>query len=159
MERELAQRLRNLLETQRIGSLGTLHEGEPYVSMVPFALVPLGTDLIIHVSELAGHTQDMIDNPKVSLMVSAPSSHDVPPQALARVTIQGHATQIAPGTPAHAEAKQAYLTRYPRSSTTFELADFSLFAIRPRSVRFVGGFADAKNVTPEELAEVLRKAG
>ena len=36
---DLAKTLRTLLERQRIASLGTLHKGEPYVSMVPFALL------------------------------------------------------------------------------------------------------------------------
>lgn len=33
--------------------------------------------------------------------------------------------------------------------------DFSLFAMRPRSLRLVGGFAQAKTVTPEGLSRVL----
>jgi hypothetical protein len=33
-----------------------------------------------------------------------------------------------------------------------------LFAILPRSIRFIGGFAQAKTITPEALAEILSKA-
>jgi hypothetical protein len=155
MDSELAQSLRSLLETQRIASLGTLHQGEPYVSMVPFALLPGGSGFVIHVSQLAGHTKDMLARPEVSLLVIAPQSPEVPPQALARATIQGDAIQCAEQTPGHAEAKQAYLSRFPHSSTMFGLSDFSLFAIRPRSIRFVGGFAQAKTITPEGLAKLF----
>lgn len=155
MDPELEQGLRDLLRTQRIASLGTLHQGEPYVSMVPFALLPEGAGFVIHVSGLAAHTKDMLASPRVSLLVIAPQTPETPPQAVARATIQGDATQYVESAPGHAEAKEAYLSRFPQSADMFELSDFSLFAIRPRSVRFVGGFAQAKTLTPEGLARVL----
>jgi heme oxygenase (biliverdin-IX-beta and delta-forming) len=37
----------------------------------------------------------------------------------------------------------------------FGFSDFSLFEIVPRSLRFVGGFAQAKTLTPDGLAEIL----
>ncbi len=151
----MTQALRGLLETQRVASLGTLHEGEPYVSMVPFVLLPGGAGFAIHVSELAAHTKDMRADPHVSLLVVAPQSPEVPPQALARATVQGHAVQYLESTPGHAEARQAYLSRFPESSTMFALSDFSLFAIRPRSIRFVGGFGQARTFTAEGLAKIL----
>lgn len=156
MDPALAQALRALLHAQRVASLGTLHEGEPRVSMTPFALLPGGAEFVIHVSGLAAHTRDMLADPRVSLMVMAPASPEVSPQALARVTIQGDAVPGEPGTPWHAEAKRAYLDRFPDSAMTFELPDFALFGIRPRSVRFVGGFAQARSLTPEGLASLLR---
>ena len=55
--------LMNLLRTQPVASLATLHRGAPAVSMVPFALLPDGTGFVIHVSQLATHTQDMLHNP------------------------------------------------------------------------------------------------
>lgn len=155
MDAELAERLRTLLGTQRIASLGTLHKGEPYVSMVPFALLPRGQAFVIHVSALAAHTRDMLASPQVSLLVIAPLEADASPQAVARVTIQADAELLDESMPEHAEARAAYLERFPQSAQTFELSDFSLFAIRPRSLRFVGGFAQAKTLTPEGLARVL----
>jgi putative heme iron utilization protein len=154
MDAGLAQRLRTLLGTQRIASLGTLHEGEPYVSMVPFALLPGGV-FVVHVSALAAHTKDMLASPRVSLLVIAPLEADTSPQALARVTIQADAEPLDESMPEHAEARAAYLARFPQSAQTFELSDFSLFAIRPRSLRFVGGFAQARTITPAGLARVL----
>lgn len=150
-----AQTLRELLGTQEVAALGTLHEGRPYVSMVPFATLPGGTGFVIHVSQLAAHTRDMLLSPPVSLLVVAPPAPDVPAQALARVTIQGRASQYARGTDGHAEAKAAYLARFPQSEDLFGFADFSLFAIAPESVRFVGGFAQATTISPQTLATVL----
>ena len=152
---ELAERLRALFASQPIASLGTLHEGAPFVSMVPYALLPNGAGFVIHVSALAAHTKDMLADTRVSLLVMAAPSPDVPAQALARVTVQGDAMPIPEDVPVYALAKAAYLARFPQSAQTFELGDFALFAIRPRSLRYVGGFAQAKTVTPEGFAEAL----
>ena len=150
-----AQTLRDLLQSQEVAALGTLHKGQPYVSMVPFAMLPGGSGFVIHVSQLAAHTRDMLSSPQVSLLVVAPPTPDVPAQALARVTIQGRAVQYTDAAEDHAAAKAAYLSRFPRSSELFSFADFSLFAIVPESIRFVGGFAQATTLSPETLAEVL----
>lgn len=155
MKPAYARTLRDLLRTQQVASLGTLHEGQPYVSMVPFAILPGGVGFVIHVSQLATHTQDMLLSPQVSLLVVAPPSPETPAQALARVTIQGQAVQYADSTQGYAEAKAAYLSRFPLSAETFAFSDFSLFVIMPRSIRFVGGFAQAATISPEVLAEVL----
>ena len=153
-----AHPLRDLLRAQPVASLGTLHEGRPYVSMVPFAMLPGHAHFVIHVSQLAAHTRDMLASPQVSLLVIAPPAPGVIPQELARVTIQGEAAQLARGTPGHDAAKAAYLARFPDSAQTFGFADFSLFAIAPTSIRFVGGFARATTLTPETLARVLGEA-
>jgi hypothetical protein len=150
-----AQTLRDLLQTQQVAALGTLHKGQPYVSMVPFALLPGGAGFVIHVSQLAAHTKDMLLSPHVSLLVVAPPTPEVPVQGLARITVQGRAVQYTSGTEGHAEAKAAYLARFPQSADLFGFADFSLFAIWPDSIRFVGGFAQATTLSPETLAEVL----
>jgi putative heme iron utilization protein len=123
--------------------------------MVPFAALPDGTGLVIHVSRLAAHTGDMTSDPNVSLMIMAPMAPDVLPQAVPRATIQGQATQCAEPSHAHAVAKAAYLARFPHSVEMFSFADFSLFVIRPASARFVGGFAQAASVSPASLASIL----
>lgn len=150
-----AQTLRELLRTQQVAALGTLHQGEPYVSMAPFAILPGGSGLVIHVSRLAAHTRDMQLHPQVSLLIVAPPRPELPTQALARVTIQAQAVQCAESTQGHAEAKAAYLARFPHSAGMFAFSDFSLFAIMPQSIRFVGGFAQATTISPEVFAEVL----
>jgi putative heme iron utilization protein len=159
MNPEQTQLLRRLLESQRIASLGTLHAGEPYVSMVPFALLPEGSGVVIHVSQLASHTRDMSESPRVSLLVVAPEIPGTPPQATARVTIQGRAERYEDSAPGYAEAREAYLSRFPQAVDIFELSDFSLFAIRPLSIRFIGGFAQAVTLTPGAFATALKGPG
>ena len=157
MNPEFARILRELLRTQQVASLGTLHDGRPYVSMAPFAILPGGKGFVIHVSRLASHTKDMLLSPEVSLLVVAPPTAELPSQALPRVTIQAKAVPLADPSQAHAGAKAAYLSRFPQSAELFTFSDFSLFAILPESIRFVGGFAQAKTISAEVLANMLGK--
>lgn len=147
--------LRDLLLSQPIAALGTLHQGEPFVSMTPVAIRPDGGGFVIHVSRLAGHTQDMLEHPSVSLMVTAPADPDIPPQATPRVSLQGRADPCAPGSPLYADARAAYQARFPEGAQLFEFADFSLFLIEPAQVRYVAGFGQALTISPQVLRGIL----
>ncbi len=155
MDSAQVELLRRMMQTQEIAALGTLHEGRAFVSMVPFALLSPGARLVIHVSALAAHTQDMRADPRVSLLVTAPREAGVPAQAVARITVQGRAMPCARGTAEEAAARAAYLARFPESEPMFDFADFSLFVIEPETVRFVGGFAQARTLSPKAFAEAV----
>jgi putative heme iron utilization protein len=155
MNPEQNEALRRLVDSQQVASLGTLHDGAPYVSMVPFAVLPNGTGLAVHVSGLAAHTKDMLESPAVSLMIVGAREEGVPAQALPRVTIQGRAAAIDEESADYAPAKEAYLARFPDSARMFELADFVLFRIAPVTARYVGGFAQAFTLAPDSLARAL----
>jgi putative heme iron utilization protein len=157
MDPARAQALRDLLLAQEVATLGTLHQGEPFVSMVPYALLADGA-LAIHVSRLASHTRDMEQHPEVSVLVLAQRSPEVPAQALARVTLQGEARPCAADAPRHAEARAAYLARFPDSEFMFGFSDFSLFLVQPRAVRFVAGFGQAGSLTGADYAALMSQA-
>jgi heme iron utilization protein len=149
------QSLRTLITTQPLAALGTVQGGEPFVSMAPFAIEPKSSKLIIHVSTLAAHTKHMLENSRISLMVMAAPSPDVSAQATPRVTIQGVAAQLDKASAEYEEAKAVYVERFPQSLDLFGFADFSLFAIKPMSARFVAGFAQAMTLTKAEFEQAL----
>lgn len=155
MEAELAAALRSLIETQQHAALATLHEGEPAVSMVPYALLPQGQGFLVHVSRLAAHTEDMLTHPAVALLVTAPSGSSATPQELARASISGRALRLARDSADYAQARERYLQRFPDSEPMFGFSDFSLFAIGVKSLRFVGGFARAKTVSAEGYQQLM----
>jgi len=157
MDDAQAGSLRDLLLRQEVAALGTLRRDEPFVSMVPYALLPDGV-LVVHVSRLASHTRDMEDHPGVSVMVLAGRTPDVPAQALARATLQGDARACLPEDAGYDAARAAYLARFPDSEPLFGFADFSLFRIVPRSARFVGGFAQAWSITGAQYAQLMSSA-
>jgi heme oxygenase (biliverdin-IX-beta and delta-forming) len=147
--------LRELLQVQTIAALGTLHDAAPFVSMVPIALLPHASGIVINVSELASHTADMLADPRVSLLIVAPQAEGAMAQSLARVTIQGTAMQLMDGSAGHAAARDAYLARFPDAAQIAALPDFSFFSIRPESARFIPGFAQAMTLATDEIAKAL----
>jgi putative heme iron utilization protein len=124
--------------------------------MVPYALLENGSAFLIHVSGLSAHTQDMLDDPRVSLLITAKETEETLPQSLARLTILGKARQIEEPSPEYDRGKATYLKRFPDSEQMFELGDFSLFAITPTHLRWIGGFAAAQSLSPETLVKALR---
>lgn len=157
MDADRARLLCALLREQEVAALGTLRQGEPFVSMVPYALLADGA-LALHVSRLAGHTRDMERHAGVSLLVTAARTPGEPPQGLARATLQGQAQFCAAGAQRHEEARAAYLARFPDSEPMFGFADFSLVLVVPRAVRVVGGFAQAWSVTGADYAALMSQA-
>jgi putative heme iron utilization protein len=149
-----ARFLRRLLDTQLVGALGTLHRGDPAVSMVPFVLPAGDGRLFIHVSALATHTRDMQKHPRVSLLVMAEPGDGVQPQALPRVSLQADAGTMAAGED-HDKAQKAYLARFPDAALTFEMADFSIVALQPISARLVAGFGRAYGLAGGALTRWL----
>lgn len=155
MSPEHAAQLAGLVHRRRAAALGTLHGGSPFVSMVPYAVLPDGSAFVVHVSRLAAHTKDMLADARVSLLVMQPEGDGADAQALARVTVQGEASETAKGSDMERDCRGAYLARFPEAAPLTEFGDFSFFAIRASQARFVAGFAQAMTVTGESLASIL----
>jgi len=156
MDSDASRLLRALLSDRPIAALATLHRGEPAVSMVPFILAPRATHLLIHVSGLASHTRDMLEHARAGLLVMAETGGPWSPQALPRVALQADATPLERDSAGYDEARAHYLSRFPDSAQTFELGDFSLFAMQPVSARLVAGFGRAYSLVGIALEEWLR---
>ncbi len=152
-ERELLQ---ELVHGRTIAALGTLDNGEPFVSMVPFATMRDGRALIVHVSRLAGHMRNMQQHNRVSLLIVEQEGPDKLPLALARVTIQGTARVLSASDDDFEEARDAYLRRFPDAGPLFTFPDFSLFLIEVTSARLVGGFAQARTLSADEFSQRVR---
>jgi heme iron utilization protein len=154
MDASTQQVLLTLIRNQRIGALGTIRIGTPEVSMVPFAAAQDCTAFFLHISKLAHHTQNILKDPRVSLMLAETDDGRHSPQTLARVSIQGGAVLVDGASSEYESAKSAYLTKFPQSEMMFGLGDFGLYKIVPQSARFVAGFAQTHNLTLRDFQEV-----
>ncbi|MEK7361389.1 MAG: pyridoxamine 5'-phosphate oxidase family protein [Pseudomonadota bacterium] len=155
MNETTVAQLIGLLRERSVAALGTLHAGAPFVSMVPYAIAPDGSGLLVHVSRLASHTKDMRADARVSLLVMQGEGGGTSALALPRASIQGTALDIASGAPDLPGFTAAYLGRFPDAAQLFGFADFSLFKIQPESVRFVAGFGEAHSLSAESFARLL----
>jgi hypothetical protein len=138
--------LRNLLLQTRIAHLATLRGGAPMASMTLY-LPAAGFDAFyVHVSRLAWHTQDMLQDGRVALSIAETDDGRADPFTLRRISIRGTATRIDDG------PKDAWLARFPEQAINFTLADFSFWRIAPSDARFVAGFGRIHNLSAAELA-------
>jgi hypothetical protein len=153
MKEQAAVIAADLVRLCKVAALGTLHEGAPSVSMVPYAIIKDPFAFIVLVSALSAHTGDMLENPSVALMIAEPESDTKPPHALARVSVHGRAQPIAKTDPWYDAARASYVARFPGMGGLFELGDFTLVAIDPATVRVVAGFAQAATITAASLAQ------
>lgn len=152
MDEASQQLLAHLIRTQRVAALGTLREGAPFVSLVALAATADFSAFYLHISRLAVHTRDILQDPHVSLLLAEPDTDGArDPQTLARLSIQGMAEEVGPDAPDYVEARALYLARFPDAGQNFRLADFALFRIRPNRARYVAGFGKIFNLQPHHF--------
>ena len=159
-ETRLTVELRALLHARRVAALGTLgDDGNPFVSMVPYAMDPSLRCLVIHVSGLAAHTGNLQARPNVSLLVMQAEMEGEPVHALPRVTLDGLARTLEAGTPAWEFCRAAYVERFPEAEFMTQLGDFRFVAIELNGARRVAGFGAARSIDEGEVRQALGTGG
>lgn len=153
MDTRSQRTLVQLIQGQRVAALGTLRDGGPLVSLVLYAPAADFSAFYIHISRLAHHTQDILQDARVSLMIAAQDDGSQAPQTLPRLSIRGEAVALPAGAPTTQTVQALYLARFPEARPIFSLTDFSLFAIQLQTARFVAGFGKIFNLRREQLME------
>jgi len=145
VDADTSRALARLLRKERLTHLGTLRGGAPLVSMTLYLPAPDFSVFYIHVSRLAWHTQDMLQDPRVALSIAETDDGRADPFTLMRVSIRGDAVQMRAG------PKEEWLKKFPEQAINFQLADFSFWQIAPRDARFVAGFGRIHNISAADL--------
>jgi hypothetical protein len=148
VDADTSRALAGLLRKERITHLGTLRAGAPLVSMTLYLPAPDFSAFYLHVSRLAWHTQDMLQDPRVSLSIADTDDGRADPFTFMRVSIRGDASMLERENPS---LKEQWLNRFPEQAINFQLADFSFWKVTPRDARFVAGFGRIHNLTAEDL--------
>jgi heme iron utilization protein len=139
---------RSLLRRSRQGALATLMagSGDPYCSLVNVASHPDGSPILL-ISRLALHTQNILGDPRVSLMLDERAAGD--PLAGSRIMLAGRAEQAGGGEAAM--LRRRYLNAHPSAQAFVEFKDFSFFRIRPSGAHLVAGFGRIVDLKPEQF--------
>jgi len=148
VDAETGRSLAGLIRKERVAHLGTLRGGAPLVSMTLFMAAQDLAAFYVHVSRLAWHTQDMLQDPRVALSIAETDDGRADPFTLMRVSIRGEASQLPAD---QQELKRLWLARFPEQAVNFGLADFSFWKIAPRDARFVAGFGRIHNLSAASL--------
>ncbi|HEX8618691.1 MAG TPA: DUF2470 domain-containing protein [Thermoanaerobaculia bacterium] len=133
-----AERARTLVEREILGTLSThsvKHAGWPFGSVMPYALTADGVPIFL-ISGMAIHTQNVLADPRASLLVMQ-SGNASDPLGLARATLLGTVTRIDAVTD---DLRQTYLARHPNARHWIDYSDFGFFRLDVTNVYFVGGF-------------------
>ncbi len=110
---------------------------------------PTGWMLFL-ISTMAMHTQNLLGDPRASLLVTPPESR-VDPLGAARVTLMGSVTKVPKED--NAEARSCYLERHANASYWVDFQDFGFFRMAITEIYFVGGFGSMGWVMPADYVQ------
>jgi putative heme iron utilization protein len=142
-----AERVRTLLATESVGTLAThsvRHVGFPFASVMPYALDDNAAPLFL-ISSMAIHTQNVLADPRASLLVMQ-SGSDADPLGSPRTTLLGTVTCID----ATDEIRAVYLERHASAKYWIDFSDFAFFRLDVSDVYYVGGFGVMGWVTVDD---------
>jgi putative heme iron utilization protein len=129
--------------------------GDPYCSLVNIASHPDGSPILL-ISQLALHTQNILRDSRVSVMLDERAEGD--PLEGSRVMLAGRAEQ-AMGDDA-VLLRRRYLNAHPSAEAFVDFKDFSFFGIRPSGAHLVAGFGRIVDLKPEQfLTDISDAAG
>jgi hypothetical protein len=138
-----------------VATLALTVDGAPFASLVPFAMTDGFGTALIHASSLARHSAGLTAGAPFSLLMHEPDTQpETNPAQLARATLLGSVEPLARDSDAYSQARDQYLAKFSKSQITFQLGDFTLYALTVESCRFVAGFGKAFDVTPTDLEEL-----
>jgi putative heme iron utilization protein len=139
---------RSLLRRSRQGALATLMRGsgDPYCSLVNVASDCDGSPILL-ISRLALHTQNILGDPRVSLMLDERGNGD--PLERARIMLAGRAERA--GDADEAVLRRRYLNAHPSAEAFVNFKDFSFFKVWPAAAHLVAGFGRIVDLTPEQF--------
>lgn len=138
-EPTLAERARTLVYLARVASLSTLSRkqpGFPFGSVMPYGLDNHANPIFL-ISTMAMHTQNLLADPRSSLLVTQPDTVG-DPLGSSRITLIGNVLSISEAEVA--EARRVYIERHEGSKYWMDYKDFSFYRMNIVDVYYVGGF-------------------
>jgi heme iron utilization protein len=141
---------RRLVRAAGKAALATIdrQSGGPYASLVTVGSDAAGAPTIL-ISKLAQHTQNLLADPRASILFETDGAFD--PLTQPRVTVMGEAQRVD-----DAEVKRRFLARHPEAAGYAAFADFGFWRLTPARGHYVGGFG---RIHPLKAEALLLPAG
>ena len=136
---------RKLVRAARSGSLATVTQGQPFVSLVTPATAP-DLSVLLLLSDLSEHTRHLRDDPRCSVLVAG-TAESANPQTTPRLTLAGRA-----GPTDDPALRARYLAVHPYAALYADFGDFHLWRVCVEAALYVGGFGRAARLGADELA-------
>ena len=148
--------LRELLDTERVLTAAVLVDKELVAALLPYAVGPDYTSLIVQVSGLARHAKGLRHGASIGLLVHQAATPDLDAMQVPRLSVQAVVNVLERDSQAFDEAAARLVRRFPAASTTLALGDFRICELTLGRGRYVQGFARAVNVTAETFRALAR---
>lgn len=134
-------------------ALATIERGSgtPYASLVTVATEPCGTPILL-VSRLAVHTQNLLADPRASLLFDGTDGAG-DPLAGGRVTVVGKVVAASGAT-----HRRRFLARHPAAQMYADFSDFGFFRLEVERGHYIGGFGRIVDLGREDLVVDLSEA-
>lgn len=119
----VAERLKVMNATQRHAVLATVSDGQPYASLVAFAMTPDMTKVIFSTPRNSAKYRNILNNRKVALLINTRLNTDAAYMKSEAVTVMGTASPVRRGSRREALAsivtrKHPALRRFVREKST-----------------------------------------
>jgi len=136
---------KKLLREGRSGALATLMpgSGDPYCSLVNIATAADGSPLLL-ISRLAIHTKNVLNDPRVSLMIDERKEGD--PLQGARIMLMGTAAATD-----DKDIRRRYLDRQPEAEMFAGFGDFAFYKVSLKGAHLVAGFGRIVDLKPDDV--------
>jgi putative heme iron utilization protein len=151
---QLQAEIKALHESLHTIQLATLDKAdEPYISYTPF--VRIESNFYIFISQLATHTQNLLRNPKLSVLLIEDEATTKNMFARKRLNLKCHASEIKNESDNWSTILDAFEARQGNTVKLLRtLNDFHLFKLIPESGTFVKGFGQAFELSGEDLGTI-----
>jgi len=139
---------RALLTETRAGALGSINsDGSPLVTLVAVGTMQDGAPLLL-LSQIAAHTQNLLREPRASLLLEG-KSDDPDPMTAPRLSLNGQI--VALGEDQIISAKPRFIEKHPGSVAYDTELDFHYYRLAVESARFNQGFGRFRKLGPSDL--------
>lgn len=148
-----ARAARALLRGASLATLATLDRatGHPMATLIQMATLPDARPCIL-ISGLAQHTQNLLADPRASILVDQRSPAG--DMTAARVTVSGRAVRLEGAI--EERARSRFLGRHPSAEGYAAFADFGFWALSIERAHMVAGFGRIRQIdgTAIELSDM-----
>ena len=153
VKNEIAADARTLVRRAFKASLATLDSptGDPYASLITVATEASGAP-IFFISTLARHTQNLMDDPRASILIDG-TGHLADPLQGARLTLHGRAEKVN-----GAAVKHRFLARHPEAAFYVDFPDFAFWRLSLEGAHYIAGFGRIVDLEPSDLLVSLEGA-
>ncbi len=149
---ETLQQLLGSIHTIQISSITV--DGKPNISYAPYIRDDKGF-YYIFISQLASHTNDLLHNPEVAIMLTEDEQNTRQIFARTRVTYHCQVETVTANEQSYAEVLDQFGMEFDGIIDVLRgLPDFILFRLIPQSGRFVMGFGQAYELEGEQFQQL-----